>query len=109
LIPTSRQYIAEVEFDNSKKELKSGVTVEIKVLIYQNEKAITVPRNIVMSDESGQYVFVEKDGKAEKRYVSNGQDSGISFEISNGLQVGDKLITHGASQLTDGAKVKVIQ
>jgi RND family efflux transporter MFP subunit len=107
--PYKQAIFAEVEFDNSKKELKSGVTVEIKVLIYQNQKAITIPRNIVMSDESGQYVFVEKDGKAEKRYISNGQDSGILYEISNGLQVGDKLITHGASQLTDGAKVKVIQ
>ncbi len=89
--------------------MKSGVTVEIKVLIYQNQKAITIPRNIVMSDENGQYIFVEKDGKAEKRYISNGQDSGILYEISNGLQMGDKLITHGGSQLSDGAKVKVIQ
>jgi membrane fusion protein (multidrug efflux system) len=107
--PYKQAIFAEVEFDNSKKELKSGATVEIKVLIYKNPKAITIPRNIVMSDENGQYVFVEKDGKAEKRYISNDQDSGILFEISNGLQVGDKLITHGGSQLTDGAKVKVIQ
>jgi RND family efflux transporter MFP subunit len=107
--PYRQAIFAEVEFDNSKKELKSGATVEIKVLIYKNPKAITIPRNIVMSDENGQYVFVEKDGKAEKRYISNGQDSGILYEISNGLQVGDKLVTHGASQLTDGAKVKVIQ
>lgn len=107
--PYKQAIFAEVEFDNSKKELKSGATVEIKVLIYKNPKAITIPRNIIISDENGQYVFVEKDGKAEKRYISNGQDSGILFEISNGLQVGDKLITHGGSQLTDGAKVKVIQ
>lgn len=107
--PYKQAIFAEVEFDNSKKELKSGATVEIKVLIYKNPKAITIPRNIVMSDENGQYVFVEKDSKAEKRYISNGQDSGILYEISNGLQVGDKLVTHGASQLTDGAKVKVIQ
>ena len=109
LDPAKQAFFAEVEFDNSKRELKSGVTVEIKVLIYQNPKAIIIPRNIVMNDEGGQYIFIEKDGKAEKKYLMNGQDSGIYFEISSGLQVGDNLITHGGSQLTNGAKVKVIQ
>ena len=107
--PYKQAFFAEVEFDNSKHELKSGVTVEIKILVYQNPQAIIIPRNLVMADENGQFVFVEKDGKAEKRYVSNGTDSGVYFEISKGLQVGDRLITRGASQLTDSVKVKVIQ
>ena len=109
LDPARQAFYAEVEFDNSKKELKSGVTVEIKVLIYKNPKAIIIPRNLVMNDDGGQFVFIEKDGKALKSYVSNGQDSGIYLEVSKGLQIGDKLITKGGSQLTDGAKVNVIQ
>ena len=107
--PAKQAFFAEVEFDNSRRELKSGVTVEIKILVYENKKAIIIPRNLMAMDEEGQYVFVEKDGKAEKRYISDGNDSGIYFEISKGLQVGDKLITKGASQLTDGSKVNVIQ
>lgn len=107
--PAKQAFFAEVEFDNSKRELKSGVTVEIKILIYQNKNAIIIPRNLVAVDENGQFVFVENSGKAEKRYISNGNNSGIYFEISKGLQVGDKLITNGASQLSDGAKVNVIQ
>ena len=107
--PAKQAFFAEVEFDNSKRELKSGVTVEIKILVYQNKSAIIIPRNLVAIDENGEFVFVEKDGKAEKRYIYNGNSSGIYFEISKGLQVGDKLITKGASQLTDGSKVNVIQ
>ncbi len=107
--PARQAFFADVEFDNSKKELKSGVTVEIKILVYKNSKAIIIPRNLVMSDDGGQFVYVEKEGKAEKRYIGNGQGSGIYYEISKGLQVGDNLITHGGSQLTDGLKVKVIQ
>jgi RND family efflux transporter MFP subunit len=109
LDPAKQAFFAEVEFDNSKRELRSGVTVEVKVLIYKNPKAIIVPRNLVMNDNEGQFVFIEQDGIAKKAYVSNGQDSGIYMEVSEGLQVGDKLITKGGSQLTDGAKVKVIQ
>jgi membrane fusion protein (multidrug efflux system) len=109
LDPAKQAFYAEVEFDNSKREIKSGVTVEVKVLIYKNPKAIIIPRNIVMSDDGGQYVFVDKDDIAQKRYVTNGQESGVYYEISSGLQVGDKLVVYGGSQLTDGAKVKVIQ
>jgi len=108
LDPAKQAFYAEVEFDNSKREIKSGVTVEIKVLIYKNPKAIIIPRNIVMSDGGGQYVFVDKDGVAEKRYITNGRESGVNYEISGGLQVGDKLVVNGGSQLTDGAKIKVI-
>ena len=109
LDPAKQAFYAEVEFDNSKREIKSGVTVEVKVLIYKNPKAIIIPRNIVMSDDGGQYVFIDKDGVAEKRYITNGQESGVEYEISSGLQVGDKLVVHGGSQLTNNAKLKVIQ
>lgn len=107
--PYKQAFFAEVEFDNPKNELKSGLTVDVKILVYENPKAIVVPRNLVMTDESGRFVFVEKDGKAEKRYISNGNDSGIYFEVSQGLNVGDNLIIRGAAQLTDGIKVNVIQ
>jgi len=107
--PYNQAFYAEVEFDNPKNSLKSGVTAEIKILVYQNSQAIIVPRNLVMTDENGQYIFVEKDGTAKKSYVSNGNASGVYYEILQGLKVGDKLITQGAAQLTDGVKVKVIQ
>ncbi len=38
--PEKQAFYAEVEFDNSTNELKSGVTVEIKVLTYDNPKAL---------------------------------------------------------------------
>ncbi len=36
-------------------------------------------------------------------------DSGIEYEVTNGLAEGERLIVQGGSQLTDGAKVNVIQ
>lgn len=107
--PYKQAFFAEVEFDNPKNELKSGVTVDVKILVYENPNAVIVPRNLVMTDENGSFVFVEKDGTASKRYITNGNDSGIYFEVSQGLNVGDNLITRGAAQLTDGIKVNVIQ
>lgn len=107
--PTRQAFYAEIEFPNPKMELKNGLTVEVKILVYENNNAIVIQRNLVQKDEKGFYVFLEKNGKASKRYISNGMETGIDYEIKSGLNVGDKLITQGSSQLNDGVKVNVIQ
>ncbi len=104
-----RAFYAEVEFDNPGLALKSGMTVDIKILVYDNPKAIVIPRNLVMKDANGMYVYVVNSGKAVKKYITNGRDEGIEYEISSGLAPGEKLITQGTAQVSDGLKVKVIQ
>lgn len=107
--PMTQAFYAEIEFPNPSMELKNGLTIETKILVYENKKAIVIPRNLVQNDEKGTFVFIEGNGKAIKRYITNGMDSGIEYEVKNGLDEGDRLITQGATQLNDGDKVNVIQ
>ncbi|MEJ5262753.1 MAG: efflux RND transporter periplasmic adaptor subunit [Ignavibacterium sp.] len=107
--PAKQAFFVEVEFDNPKGIIKSGVTNEIKILTYEKPNAIIIQRNLVNKDENGYYVFVVENDKAVKRYITNGNESGLFYEVSSGLQVGDKLVVKGASQLEDGSRVKVIQ
>ncbi len=107
--PNKQAFYSEIEFDNPKMDLKSGITVDIKILIYENPRAIIIPRNLIMTDEKGSYVFLENNGTAVKRYVTNGNDSGLDFEIRNGLKPGDRVIVQGISLLDNGAKVKLVE
>ena len=107
--PMTQSFYAELEFPNPGNQLKSGVTINIKVLTYENPQAIIIPRNLVKEDAEGMYVFIEKNSAAEKKYITNGSESGLNYEIKSGLMPGDKLIIKGASQLENGTKVKVIQ
>lgn len=107
--PTRQSFYVEAEFNNSKNTLMNGVTAEIKVLVYENPKAIVIPRNLLMKDENGYYLFTENNGKAVKVYAENGHESGIYYELSKGLKPGDRLIVKGAEQLENGTTVKVIQ
>ncbi len=106
--PYKQAFYVEIEFDNGKRELRSGVTVEVRVLTYSNPNAIIVKRNLVREDDKGMFVFLEKNGHAAKRYISNGMDSGIDCEVKTGLSSGDRLIVTGGAQLEEGRKVKVI-
>ncbi len=107
--PTMQAFFVVVEFDNPRGVLKSGVTTEIKILIYENPSAIIIPRNLVYKDENGNYVFVVNNDRAVKRYITNGNQSGIYYEILNGLNEGDLLVVKGSAQLEEGIKVKIIQ
>jgi RND family efflux transporter MFP subunit len=107
--PMQQAFYAEIEFPNPDMELKNGLTVEPAILVYKNNTAIVIPRNLVQKDDKGTFVFTDENGKAVKKYITNGMDSGIEYEVKNGLKEGDRLITQGAAQLKDGEKVKVIQ
>ncbi|MCX8105760.1 MAG: efflux RND transporter periplasmic adaptor subunit [Ignavibacterium album] len=107
--PARQAFFVEVEFDNPKGIIKSGVTNEIRILTYEKPNAIIIQRSLVNKDENGNYVFVVQNNKAIKKYITNGNESGLYYEVSGGLQVGDLLVVKGASQLEDGSKVNVIQ
>jgi RND family efflux transporter MFP subunit len=107
--PMRQAFAVEVEFDNSNYELRANLTYQIKVLVYENKETVVVPRNIVQEDKEGNYVFVFKDSKAEKRYITRGEENGLYLEVEKGLNPGDKLITKGSALLEEGQKVKVIQ
>jgi hypothetical protein len=89
--------------------LKSGVTADIKIRVYENKKAIVLPRNLIAEDAAGKYVFIANNGKAQKQYISTGLESDLDVEIIKGLEAESKVIFKGASGLTPGVKVKVVQ
>lgn len=107
--PYKQAFYAEVEFDNGDRSLKSGVTADIRLLTYENKKAVVIQRNLISKDDKGGYVFVLNNSQAQKRYIKSGNENGLYLEIIEGLTSGDKLIVKGASQLVDGTKVNVIQ
>lgn len=96
----------EFEAPNPKFELKSGVTVEIKIKIYENPNSIAIPNVLIDKDSKGKnFVFVAENGIARKRYVEVGRISGSEVEILNGLNFGDRLIIEGTHLLRDSSKV----
>ncbi|MGB9851331.1 MAG: efflux RND transporter periplasmic adaptor subunit [Candidatus Kapaibacteriota bacterium] len=100
----------EFEAPNPKLELKSGVTVEIKIKIFEKPNAIVIPKVLIEKDEKdNSYVFVEENGIAKKRIVQTGRINGLDIEILNGIKEGEHIIVEGRNLLVDGAKVKVMK
>jgi membrane fusion protein (multidrug efflux system) len=74
-----------------------------------HKEALVIPLYAVISQNDENYVFIEKDNRAEKRQVELGVLSGWQIQIKSGLETGDRVIIVGHRQLDEGRSVEVIQ
>jgi membrane fusion protein, multidrug efflux system len=106
--PTSRGFVTEARLP-SDPLLKPNQTASMKILDFESKNAVTVPINVVQSDEKGKYVYViEKTGDkliARKKTVIVGEAYGGKMEIKSGIKSGDVIITEGYQTVYDGQAV----
>jgi len=108
--PTKRAFQVDVHFNNSKREIKSGVTTTLTVKLDNvSSKSILLPRRIVMINADEQFIFVAKDGIANKVLIKTGKIIGVSIEVVEGLNSSDEIIVEGNSLLSNGAKIRVMK
>lgn len=65
-----------------------------------------VPPGAVLRDKQGAYVFVVRDGKAHRVNVTTGVVQGTWIEVEGELHEGDKVVTLGNYELSDGMAVR---
>ncbi|HEY6504107.1 MAG TPA: efflux RND transporter periplasmic adaptor subunit [Chitinophagaceae bacterium] len=106
--PTTRSFTAEAKVP-SNPFLKPNQLATMKILDYKVKAAVTVPINVVQTDEKGKYVFViEKAGDktvARKKAVTVGESYNGITEIKSGLTGGELIITEGYQTVYDGQAV----
>jgi RND family efflux transporter MFP subunit len=106
--PTTRSFITEAKLP-SDPLLKPNQTATMKILDYQAKATITVPVNVVQTDEKGKYVYVmERSGEkhiARKKVVNVGEAYNGLIEIKAGLTGGELIITEGYQTVYDGQTI----
>lgn len=106
--PTTRSFTVEAKLP-SDPALKPNQLATMKILDYQARQAVTVPINLVQSDEKGKYVYVaEISGNkiiARKKNVIAGESYNGLMEIKSGLAAGDIVISEGYQTVYDGQVV----
>jgi multidrug efflux pump subunit AcrA (membrane-fusion protein) len=77
---------------------------------YHSEKAILLPMNVMQTDQSGSYVYVVRKKENLHSAVKQPVKIGISYngvaEVTEGLNIGDKVISIGFQELVDGEYVR---
>jgi RND family efflux transporter MFP subunit len=112
----SRAFSVEVTIPNPMYLLRPGMIVSLRVARKEAVQAQpVVPLNAVVqsrTDPNGYAVFVviEQGGRliAKARDVKLGETYGNTIAVTDGVKVGDHLITTGVTLVRDGDPVKVI-
>jgi len=106
---TTRGFVTEAIIP-SLPGLRLNQVASVKIKDYSAPNAITVPINVVQTDEKGKYVYVIiTEGavkKARKKQVIIGENFGGMVEIKgNSLTATDMIITEGYQTVYDGQTV----
>ena len=76
-------------------------------ITWESDSALQVPSSALFRRGEGWATFVVDGGRAVEREVTVGRRNGLSAQVLGGLAEGELVIVHPASDLKDGAKVKV--
>lgn len=83
------------------------VNARLKVATLQN--AIVVPTAAVQMGNEGNFVWtMDDENKVSKRLVTVGIEDSQNVVIASGLNAGQRVVTDGIDQLTEGMKVEVV-
>ena len=83
----------EIAFDGSLQDtLYNGQTLRVKLNLSKPKKALVIPKGQFYSNTGGQWIFVFKNGVAERRPIEIGQQNEDYYEVTKGLKQGEKVI-----------------
>ena len=105
--PENGTFKIKINLENPNGYLKPNGMASLEIQDYINENALVVPSQIVKKDMRGDYLFVNKNGKAEKTYIVVGLSQGNKSMIKSGLKIGDEVIIEGYSEIIGGSLLDI--
>ncbi len=96
--PVTRSVIVRAEIPNDDNALRPGLLMRVEV-INRSWQAIGVPEESVVPTGGKTYVFVVKNGDAERREVTLGLRRPGYVEVTSGLEAGERVVTEGTMRL----------
>jgi len=102
----ARTILIKAIVPNPRRELASGMFIEARLDTGVRPNAIVVPEDAILPMQGATFVWVIKDGKADRRQVTLGvRTAGWAEIIGGGIEAGDQVVVGGLERLFPGAVV----
>lgn len=102
---TTGTFVTRAAFPNEDESLWPGMLVNLTIVLREDKGALIVPDVAIQHSGSGDFVFAIIGGKAIKKNVKIARMQDGFAVISEGLIVGDQVVTDGQMSLKDGSVV----
>jgi membrane fusion protein (multidrug efflux system) len=103
--PVSRTVKVRAVLPNEERLLKPGMFLNVK-LSREPLPALVLPEQAIVPERGKVYIFVVKDGRAERREVTTGRRRPGEVEILTGLAAGERVVIEGTQKVSDGSSVR---
>lgn len=104
--PVTRSIQARAILPNKGNLLKPGLLMSVD-LVKDERQVILVPEEALIQEAGKSFVFVVNDAVVKKTEVKTGARSNGKVEITQGLSVGQQIVTHGTLKVRDAQPVTV--
>lgn len=102
----ARTILIKARVPNPQGNLAAGMFIEARLATEIRPRAVIVPEDALVPLQEGTFVWVVKDGKADRRQVSVGvRTPGWAEIVGGGVAAGDQVIVAGLAMLGPGAPV----
>lgn len=115
--PITRNVQVRAQVDNPAETLRSGMFVNVELLLPETRRVLPVPATAILFAPFGNSVFVidakqnDESGDEERvlrqQFVKLGEARGDFVDITEGLKPGEQVVTSGVFKLRSGAKVVI--
>src|SRR6266511_5346461 len=102
----ARTILIKARVPNPRRQLQTGMFIEARLATDIRPKALVVPEDAILPLQGSTYVWVVKEGKADRREVTVGvRTAGWAEILGGGLAAGDQVVVGGLERLFPGATV----
>lgn len=105
----ARLFDLELKIPNPDGHVLPGMFASVELVRAVYEKALVIPLYAVINQGDEQFVYIEKDGSAQKVPVKTGQLVNWQVHITSGISANDNVIVVGHRLLNDAQPVEVIK
>jgi membrane fusion protein, multidrug efflux system len=102
----TRSYKGTILINNPRLLLRPGMYVKGEIVVASADKTIVIPKEVVISKQRGNSVFIVDKGIAYERVVEFGLENPKDVQIISGLSMNERLVVKGFETLRDHSKVK---
>jgi membrane fusion protein (multidrug efflux system) len=107
--PDARTFKCFVEVENEREILLPGMFVKADLVVNSAEEVIVIPKDIIMSRNRNQIVYVVEQGVASERIITTGLENENSVEVKMGLLKGESIVSSGFETLRDQSRVRILR
>jgi len=102
----ARTILIKARVPNPEGQLQAGMFIEARLATDIRPSAVIVPEDAILPLQGSTFVWVVKDGKADRRQVTLGvRTAGWAEILGGGIEAGDQVVVGGLERLFPNAPV----